>query len=198
MQPTQGREDSQVLGDTMMFQRIQGGSFEGIDTHEGHYYKMGFDYMIREQRSIMTQKPRIFVADPFSRNCGWGTHTNDIDPATEAESHMDALLWLESLETEYFDYVLFDPPFSARQATQKYESGHINVYTDPGYVSKCFKQIGRILKPNGRVLKLGYNSSRNSRMLDLEKGWLINFGSNRNDVVMTIWRKNQSMLEAWI
>lgn len=179
-----------------MFQRMQGGSFEGRNTHEGHYYKMGFDYMIKPQRSILTQIKDLRIADPFARNCPWASHTNDIDPETRAESHIDALLWLESLETEYFDYVLFDPPFSKRQAEEKY-NGHVNVYTDPGYVAKCFQQIARILKNGGKVLKLGYNSNRDSHLLDLEKGWLICFGGNRNDVIMTLWVKGQARLTYW-
>ena len=180
----------------MMFQRIQGGSVDSRDTHESDYYITGFHYMMKPQRSIGTQKKHLKIADPFARNCSWGTHTNDIDPDTKAKSHMDALLWLESLPEEHFDYVLFDPPFSKRQADEKYK-GHVNVYTDPAYVSKCFAQISRILVNGGKVLKLGYNSTKNSHLLDLEKGWIVNFGGNRNDVIMTIWIKGQARLTYW-
>jgi len=178
----------------MNFERIIGGSCDGRETHKSQYYQRGFHTMLKPQRSIETQEKRPMIADPFSRNCNWATHTNDIDPNTKADSHMDALLWLESLDSEFFDYVLFDPPFSPSQAEVKYEVGHINVYADPSYVSKCFKEITRILKSGGYVLKLGYNSSRHSKLLDLKKGWIVNFGASRNDVIMTLWQKGQMTL----
>lgn len=181
----------------MNFSRIVGGSFDGRETHKSNYYETGFHHMIKNQRRIETQAKSPLIADPFARNCKWGTHTNDIDPETLADSHMDALLWLESLETEHFDYVLFDPPFSAHQAERKYEVGHVNIYVDPSYVSKCFAEVARILKPGGRVLKLGYNSTRHSKLLDLEKGWIVNFGGSRNDVIMTQWVKGQARLTYW-
>jgi hypothetical protein len=182
----------------MIFERIQGGSFEGLNTHEGHYYKMGFNYMAREALrnsewgSVIAAS--CVIIDPFARNCYWGTITNDIDPNTNAQYHMDALLFLESLESRSADFVLFDPPFSSNQA-ERYEAGHVNVYTDPRYVSNCFKEIVRILKPGGRVLKLGYNSTRHHRSLKLLKGWLVNFGGSRNDVLMTLWKNEQTTLE---
>ena len=177
----------------MNFERIQGGSFEGLDTHMGHYYEMGFHYMVSGTMDYWKGKRNITIVDPFARDCEWGTITNDIDPNTKAMHNMDALVFLESLDSRSADYVLFDPPFSARQAT-RYEAGHVNIYTDPAYVSRCFRQIVRILKPSGCVLKLGYNSSRNNRSLELVKGWIVNFGASRNDVIMTIWEMQQMTL----
>ena len=39
------------------------------------------------QRYLKESKVSI---DPFARNKRWATHTNDINPKTEAEHHMDA------------------------------------------------------------------------------------------------------------
>ena len=88
----------------MIFSRIVGAAHDGLETHKSNYYEIGYHEMIKEERPINDQR-RPLIADPFSRNCPWGTHTNDINPDTLAKSHMDALLWLESLETEHFDYV---------------------------------------------------------------------------------------------
>jgi len=177
------------------FNRIQGASFESLDTSEGKYYKMGFTEMLKLGKAEFGNKN--VIVDPFARNCKWGTITNDLDENTDAIHHMDALEFLKSIKTRSADYVLFDPPFSERQA-ERYELGHKNIYTDPAYLSKCFFHIGRILKNNGLVLKLGYNSSRNNKNLELVKGWLVNFGASRNDVIMTIWQKNQSSLEDYL
>jgi hypothetical protein len=174
----------------MNFERIQGGSVDCINTSQSKYFQIGYMNMIKPTPFAFHAHHKI--ADPFARNCTLGTHTNDIDTSTQAQSHMDALEWLQSLPSGEFSYVIFDPPFSSRQA-EKYESGHVNVYTDPGYVKKCFDEIFRILVYHGNVLKLGYNSSRPNGF-DLKRGWIVNFGGNRNDVIMTILVKTQSSL----
>jgi hypothetical protein len=195
----------QDLGErTMNFQRIVGGSFDSRETHKSQYYILGFARMVSRHFSDITSlekfgKHKPLIADPFARNCDWATHTNDIDPSTKADSHMDALEWLKTLETQSFDLVLFDPPFSKRQAEEKYEAGHVNIYTDSNYVSKSWGEIARILKPGGRALKLGYNSSRHSPVFELEQGWVVNFGASRNDVIMTLWQKRQTRIDDyWI
>lgn len=134
--------------------------------------------------------------DPFARNCEWAyPYTNDLDISTRACYHLDALKFLQIWENQFFDYVIWDPPFSKRQADELYE-GHNNVYTVPGYVKKCYDEIFRILKPEGMVLKLGYNSSC-PKGFRIGKGYIVNMGGNINDVIMTILIKNQETLERW-
>jgi hypothetical protein len=175
----------------MNFKRIQGGSGDGLETHQSTYYKVGLRELLKGVRDF--ERPSIEIADPFARNCPWGTHTNDIDPSTKAHDHLDALEWLREFSDGYFDHVLFDPPFSQNQA-ERYEAGHVNIYTSPGYVKGCTNEIFRILKPGGTMLKLGYNSARPNGF-EISKGWVVNFGGNRNDVLMTILVKSQMVLE---
>jgi len=65
--------------------------------------------------------------DPFARNKRWATWTNDLNPDTGAEYHMEALEFLEMIKTKGIkaDLIIFDPPYSARQ------------------VAECYKQVGR-------------------------------------------------------
>lgn len=65
--------------------------------------------------------------DPFARNKRWATHTNDLNPETSAEHHMDAEEFLKLMKSNGVtaDLVLFDPPYSPRQ------------------ISECYKQVGR-------------------------------------------------------
>ena len=196
--PTTRNAQFQDLGEGTMnsFERIIGGSADSGDTHKSAYFQVGIAHLVEDKMNNVF--PRISdytIADPFARNCMIGTHTNDIDQNTKAIDHMDALVWLKTQEDQYFDSVIFDPPFSEIMADRKYLAGHVNIYTVPGYVSECFTQITRILKPGGKVLKLGYNSTRHHPLLDLKKGWIICFGGNRNDVIMTLWQKNQFHLE---
>ena len=176
------------------FERIVGASADSGDTHKSAYFQVGIAHLL-EDRIALYPISDYTVADPFARNCQIATHTNDIDPNTKAEDHQDALEWLMRQEDQYFDSVIFDPPFSAIMAERKYPAGHVNIYTVPGYVSKCFEEIVRILKPGGKVLKLGFNSTRHHPLIDLKRGWIVCFGGNRNDVVMTLWQKNQFHLQ---
>lgn len=60
--------------------------------------------------------------DPFARNKRWATYTNDLNPNTEAEYHMDAVAFLEMLAGQGLkaDVLLLDPPYSPRQVTECY------------------------------------------------------------------------------
>tara|TARA_R110000823_G_C15765345_1_gene483416 strand:- start:247 stop:786 length:540 start_codon:yes stop_codon:yes gene_type:complete len=179
----------------MKFSLIQGGNYEGLNTHEGKYYKLGFKKMLDLGGKEFGSKS--IIVDPFALNCNWGNFTNDLNPNTNAEFNLDALEFLQTIESNSVDYVLFDPPFSQRQA-ERYEIGHQNIYTDPSYVSNCFFHIARILKINGYVLKLGYNSTRHNSSLKLIEGWIVNFGGSRHDVIMTIWQNVQNTLEEYL
>ena len=52
--------------------------------------------------------------DPFARNKRWATYTNDLNPKTEAEYHLDSAIILEKMVEDGVeaDLVLFDPPYS--------------------------------------------------------------------------------------
>jgi len=60
--------------------------------------------------------------DPFARNKRWATFTNDLNPKTEAEYHLDVLDFLQLLCDKQVraDLVLFDPPYSPRQMKEGY------------------------------------------------------------------------------
>lgn len=172
-----------------------------IDTHESKWFRRIWEkHQPKPLFSHFTDNADGFeppiIVDPFARNCKWATCTNDIDPDTSAEIHMDALEFLRSIPFRgWADCVIFDPPFSPRQAEEKYQSGHINVYTDPGYVRKCMKEIVRLLKPGGVLIKLGFNSTRHDPILEATHLYYINSGGNHNDVCCSIWRIANERLE---
>ena len=161
----------------IIFERLQDGSSAGINTHESDYFQHIWKVLPR-----YVTIPLKDICDPFARDCVLAyPYTNDIDKNTSAVTNLDCI---------------FDPPFSGRQSDEKYD-GHINVYTDPGYVKKCMIEVGKILKPGGYLLKFGYNSSRHLKCLELVKMWVVNFGGNRNDVIVTLWRNEQKTLQEW-
>src|SRR5512133_3868823 len=54
--------------------------------------------------------------DPCARNKRWATYTNDINPNTEAEYHMEARAFLAEMVRQGIaaDLIIFDPPYSPR------------------------------------------------------------------------------------
>jgi len=141
-----------------------------------------------------TQSLDPVLCDPYARNCRWcAPYTNDIDPDTKADSHIDALEFLRMQESNFFHGVIFDPPFSEGQA-RRYEHGTANIYTTPGAIRMQMNEIRRILKPGGYLLKFGFNSTRHAN-LDLEHIFLVNHGGNHNDTIVSLWRKGYYQLE---
>jgi hypothetical protein len=163
------------------------GGVTSIDTHSTPWLSWIWDRH--------TPRHDAVIIDPFARNCTWGTITNDIDPFTKADYHLDALEFLKRMESGSADAVIFDPPFSARQASEKYESGHVNIYAVPGYVKKCMKEIVRILAPGGILMKCGWNSTRHNLQLEPVALYVVNTGGNHNDISITIWRIGNQRLD---
>lgn len=62
--------------------------------------------------------------DPFTRNKCLATYTNDLNPDTKAEYHLEAFDFLSLLQTRNVkaDLILFDPPYSIGQMRQVYQN----------------------------------------------------------------------------
>ena len=173
----------------MNFERVQAGSVCGVDTHD---WKV-FDRILRDIQYIDSWE----VVDPFARNCPLAKKwSNDLNPTTAARFHNDASEWLPTVPSSIADLVIFDPPFSAIQAERKYGE-HINIYNQPHIIPDMMLEINRILKPSGLLVKFGYNSTRHLKTLEFVKGYLVNFGGLRNDVIVTVWKKNQTSILEW-
>jgi len=182
------RCESRLEGGNIMIERMPGSL--NLDTSKTEW----FNRIFLQTRNYMPH-PRDFISiDPFAKDCMLADIRNDIDPNTRAEHHLDAVEFLEGQPTRRFDLVIFDPPFSVVQA-ERYGNYCPNIYTIPGYVSKCMKQIERVVKPGGHILKFGFNSTRHRPTFDLKRTWLINHGGNHNDTIVTLWRKEIHSLE---
>ena len=127
-------------------------------------------------------------ADPFANSHSPAEFTNDINPETEASSHMDAVDFLKGFDAESLNGVLLDPPYSMHQCTVSY-NGHgterINSLTP------VYDEIRRITKPGAVVITFGWNSNGigEVRGFDMEEVVLIPHGGHHNDTIVTIERK---------
>ena len=129
--------------------------------------------------------------DPYSRNKRWATYTNDLNPNTDAEFHMDAIDFLVMLKDRGVkaDTVIIDPPYSPRQVKECYDSiGHKMQQGDAllGAVRKKLKSaICTIMAPGGTVLTFGWNTVGMGKSLGFEivEIMLVCHGSDHNDTI---------------
>lgn len=108
------------------------------------------------------QQSKISV-DPFARNKQWTTFTNDLNPNTSAQHHLDALDFLTRLQNQKIiaDLVIFDPPYSARQISECYQQigRTVTMQDTQGKSWTNWKTaISKIIPINGIVLSFGWNS----------------------------------------
>lgn len=134
--------------------------------------------------------------DPFARNKRWCTHTNDLNPQTTAEYHMDALDYCVMLQKNGVsaDLVIFDPPYSARQISEVYAGvGHkaTQVDTQGSFYTKRKDALDAVLFPGGMCLSFGWNTNG----MGLERGYcveeilIVNHGGWHNDTLCIAERK---------
>jgi len=140
--------------------------------------------------------------DPFS---GWNSPaqiTNDMNEKMNSQYHLCALEFLKGLDSESVRGVFYDPPYSARQAREHYNSlslEHLKPKNYTQYWSQCKNEIARIVKPGGIVICCGWNSIglgkiRNFSMIET---LLVPHGGTRYDTIVTvetkkyIWANNE-------
>lgn len=133
-------------------------------------------------------KSKVSV-DPFARNKRWTTHTNDLNPQTAAEHHMDAEEFLKKLLRDGIvaDTVIVDPPYSPRQVKECYDGIGIKMRQDDallGLIRKRLKvQITKLTTEGSVVLTFGWNT------VGMGKGWeileimCVCHGSDHNDTI---------------
>ena len=139
--------------------------------------------------------------DPFARNKRWATYTNDLNPDTSAEFHLEALEFLDSMiEKEIIaDLVIFDPPYSARQVSECYQSvgREVTMQDTQGKSWSNWKSsIAKIVPVGGVVLSFGWNSIGMGRKHSFEivEILLVCHGGVHNDTIC-IAEKKMSLQE---
>lgn len=135
--------------------------------------------------------------DPFARDKDWFTHTNDLNPATKAQRHMDAEAFCKELAQEGVkaDLGIFDPPYSPRQISECYKSIGLKVGMEETQNARLYKRVrdalDLLIAPGGIVLSFGWQSAgmgigRNYEMIEL---MLVAHGGGHNDTICVAERK---------
>lgn len=128
-------------------------------------------------------------ADPFAgMNSPCGI-TNDLRKEMPTIHHLCALEFLRSIPTESVDGVLYDPPYSTRQARECYEGcGLKNLSWSMKWWADIKTEIARITKINGTVVCFGWSSNGIgiNRGFSMQRILLVPHGGSRNDTICTV------------
>lgn len=127
-------------------------------------------------------------ADPFSGLYSPASITNDADESLDTIHHMDGLDFLKTFANASLDGVLFDPPYSTEQALRKYKPIQNGTAGRAEYWAKCKDEIARIVRPNGRAVCFGWDSTGvgKKRGFRMDKVLLVCHGACHNDTIITV------------
>lgn len=127
--------------------------------------------------------------DPFARNSRLATHTNDINPETNAEHHMDAEAFLIMLAERGIvaDCIIIDPPYSPRQISECYAAAGIKAGMKDTQNAVLYKRVRnaarRLCVRNTVVLSFGWNSCGMGEGFDARELLLVCHGGAHNDTI---------------
>lgn len=133
--------------------------------------------------------------DPFARNKRWATYTNDLNPNTEAEHHMDARDFLRMLIDRGVkaDLIIFDPPYSPRQIKECYQEAGMKLTMEDTQNARLYREcrelINQIAIGGATALSFGWTS------LGMARGWvneeimLVCHGAAHNDTICVADRR---------
>lgn len=132
--------------------------------------------------------------DPFARDTSLATHTNDLNPNTAAEHHMDAADFCDMLSEQgvVADCILLDPPYSPRQVAEHYQAAGIKCDKQATQTAALYKRVRRsarrLCKPGTKVLSFGWNSAGMGAGFELVELLLVNHGGAHNDTICLVER----------
>jgi hypothetical protein len=139
--------------------------------------------------------------DPFARNKRWATYTNDLNPATRAEHHMQAPEFLSMLADQGVtaDVVLFDPPYSPRQVAECYAAAGVPVTKtatqNAALYAACRREIRRLCKRGTVVLSFGWNTCGMGSGFRTEELLIVCHGAAHNDTLCLVERMHEEQME---
>lgn len=144
------------------------------------------------KRYLLNSKVSV---DAFARNKRWAKYSNDLNPNTAAEYHMDAKDFIEMLVNKGIvaDLVICDPPYSPRQVKECYDSIGLPMAQEDallGLIRKRLKRaINRLLPAGGIALNFGWNTVGMGKGWNIEEILLVCHGSDHNDTICMAERK---------
>lgn len=154
-----------------------------------------YTFAVPVLRSIITRykKQGDIWIDPFAGFNSPAEITNDLDPTTPTQFHMEAAAFIHGL-TEPIDGALFDPPYSLTQVSRSYKGMGLEFKgkeNPTGGFPLVKDGIMKLLKPGGHVISYGWNTVGMGKTRGFEpiEYMICSHGGNRNDTLVTVERK---------
>jgi hypothetical protein len=153
-------------------------------------------YQIQPIAELIDKEIEGFSIDAFSGMSKVADLRNDLNPDSPSQSHKDSLEFLQALESDCADTVLFDPPYSPRQLSECYKNFGRKVTqkdTQQRTWSQWADQLARITKLGGKAISFGWSSGGLgiNRGFTIEAILLVPHGSGHNDTIAVVERKFQ-------
>lgn len=132
---------------------------------------------------------RGISVDPFARNKTWATYTNDLNPNTSAQTHMDAEAFLNALAgmNVVADCVILDPPYSPRQISECYAQAGLKAGMKDTQNAALYARVRsaarRLCRPGTTVLSFGWNSAGMGKEFETLEIMLVAHGGAHNDTI---------------
>jgi len=151
------------------------------------------------QRYLAQSKVSV---DPFSRDKRWATHTNDLNPNTQAEHHMDAEEFLGTLAASgvLCDLAILDMPYSPRQISECYKEAGLTVgmkeTQNAALYARVKSALMSCLTSDAIVLSFGWNSAGMGKKHGFEQIELMLccHGAAHNDTICLAERRLPTLL----
>ena len=145
-------------------------------------------------------RPGMVVIDPFARNAKFGTVTNDLNPQTTAEHHLDAREFLDLMIDQGLkaEVVIFDPPYSPRQISEVYKMSLRQVDMAATQNGRLYREVKerlvQCLAPDGLAISCGWNTAGFGKSFEMLEILIVSHGGAHNDTLVTVERKLQNGL----
>ena len=138
-------------------------------------------------------------ADPFANSNSPAEWTNDLNPDTESQFHLDALEFCQILPDDSLSGVLFDPPYSLRQMKEVYNSIGIDKLPYEHtirFYGECRRILSSKVVLGGLAISFGWNSIGMTKKYGFEpiEIMLVCHGRAHNDTIVTVEMKCRDAL----
>ena len=137
--------------------------------------------------------------DPFAGMYSPAKFTNDLNPNSNAQYHLEAVDFLNQLNGKFVG-CLFDPPYSLTQVSKSYNDMGLKFKgkeNPTGGFPKAKDRISELIQVGGMVISFGWNTigMGKKRGFEIEEIMIVSHGGNRNDTLITIENKVGTMGE---
>ena len=134
-------------------------------------------------------------ADPFAGFHSPADLTNDLDPATPAHYHLEAVEFMHLHESASLKGVVFDPPYSLTQVSRSYKGMGLQFKgkeNPTGGFPAVRDEIARVVIPGGYVVSYGWNTvgMGKTRGFKAVEYLICSHGGNRNDTLVTVEQRS--------